>query len=98
MTFENYVKSCKQFSADTAEWVGVDPSQQYTTAEPCGWAETCDNAHGGLLLGWAFHMEESDIDKYAEDEYIQRIADDSNQLIDEDGDLQQWQAFINKYS
>ena len=98
MTFENYVKSCKQFAAETAEWGGVDPSQHYTTVEPYGWEETCDNAHGGLFLDWAFHMDDSKIEKYAEQEYIDHITDDALRLKDEGGDLQQWQAFIKKYS
>ena len=98
MTFENYVKSCKQFAAETAEWGGIEPSQYYTTVDPYGWDETCDNAHGGLHIEWAFHMDERKIDKYADDEYIKQIANNAQQLIDEDGDLQQWQAFIKKYS
>ena len=98
MTFENYVKSCKQFAADTAEWGDTEFSKHYTTVEPCGWAETCDNAHGGMYINWAFHMDESKIEKCAELEYTYQITRDAKQLLYEDGDLHQWQAFIKRYS
>ena len=98
MTFENYVKSCKQFAAETAEWSDTEFDKHYTTVEPYGWLETCDNAHGGLNVLWAFHMPEKFIEENADGAYLSSIYDDAQQLIDEDGDLHQWQAFIKKYS
>ena len=55
-TLEEYREAVRKFLADSADWAGLEPYTFYTTGHyRYDWAETCDNAHGGLDLSWAFY-------------------------------------------
>lgn len=64
MTYEKYLNSCLEFAKDTASW-GYDAIRQSTnmfvTGQTQWWEETCDNAHGGLGVEWAFKLDEKTI-------------------------------------
>ena len=50
-----YCEACEQFAKDTAEWGGMQSGQMYTMQQDGTWTETCDNAHNGPSVAWAFH-------------------------------------------
>ena len=52
---ERYTQSCLMFSYASESWGAVDPYKFYTSDRADYWRETCDNAHGGLDVSWAFH-------------------------------------------
>ena len=88
--FGAYCECCDAFSAETAEWDGLDSRQHYTMLEDGSWAETSDNAHGGPSVAWAFGVTfkstdelnwacESHYDAWLEENYNALMAE-----VDED--------------
>ncbi len=58
-SLENYIEGVKAFNKETMEWSYLDDKYQYiasgNVSEP--WEKSCDNAHGGLYISWAFKKE-----------------------------------------
>jgi hypothetical protein len=50
----DYTAAVRQFLTDSHEWADIDRYQFYTSDSDT-WRETCDNAHGGLDVSWAFY-------------------------------------------
>lgn len=61
-TLRDYVIACKSFANDTRDWFAIgNRGLLYTTDGGQGWKESCDNAHGGIDISWAFHTSDEDI-------------------------------------
>lgn len=56
MMFDDYLKACHDFAQETTNWIGLDEYNFYTTTGN-GWAESSDNASGGIDVSWAFHED-----------------------------------------
>lgn len=87
MNVEKYTNCCKKFAEETREWAGLRSfSRYYTSKDDCDWAETCDNAHGGLDVSWAFHVDDANIEKYASKAFCYSVAEDLLALADNETD------------
>lgn len=73
MNVKKYISCCKKFAEDTQKWGKLDGCKFYTTKDDWDWEETCDNAHGGFDVSWAFHMSAADIEKYAPQEFCEIV-------------------------
>lgn len=73
MKIKNYAEICKKFAAETAEWHRLPEGEFYTTLGK-DWVETCDNAHGGFDVSWAFHETAAAIDAEAGDYLLQEVG------------------------
>ena len=73
MTVKEYTNICIKFAEDTAEWFALDNYKFYTTSI-FGWKESCDNAHGGIDISWAFHMDGMEIRERAPQEFINELV------------------------
>ena len=83
MTYNEYAAACKNFSRNSQEWIGMDSRKFYTTSQTSeGWEESCDNAHGGLDVSWAFHRAEKDIEEEAPGMYARQIIETVKCMID----------------
>lgn len=94
MTIRAYTDSALKFAADSAAWGAIRPYAFYTTGYPGEWEETADNGHGGLDLSWAFHEQESAIRDAAPQRYVDEIADQLEQGIDEGWDAEQLRCVL----
>lgn len=83
MNFESFLNAAKKFAKETKNWGGLEENKLYTTSGD-EWAETSDNAHGGLYLDWAFHMTEKEIEKEAPNEFFSMLMQDLENLLDDD--------------
>lgn len=100
MKYNEFLKSVKRFSEETAKWSELPGGTFYTTEEPYGWKETCDNEHGGLDVSWAFKMSEKDIEKNAPQEYVDQLLNElENLTLDNDFEKDEILEIINnKYN
>lgn len=73
MSLDEYESACRKFAADTRDWDALEPYQFYTTNGPRDWKASCDNAHGGLDLTWAFHQTQRDIYNLAPGRMIEQL-------------------------
>jgi hypothetical protein len=65
MTIKEYVFICKKFAFDSREWYELPDGPWFTTAGIEEWEESCDNAHGGIDVSWAFHKTDETIEAAA---------------------------------
>lgn len=79
---EKYAEICKKFSADTAEWGGLDEYKFYTT-DGTGWKETADNANNGADVSWAFNLSADEIEQRAAEELFEQLMNELD-LADSD--------------
>lgn len=99
MNLEEYIICCKHFAHDTEGWGGLADCKFYTTDGVGCWDESCDNAHGGLDIAWAFHCTDAEIESDAKWRYDSELEQELNDALDDrDFDLQQWHATFEKYS
>ncbi len=83
MTYDEYVAACKDFSKNSQEWIRMENGKFYTTNQTSeGWEESCDNAHGGLDVSWAFRKAEKDVEKEAPGMYARQIVETVKCMID----------------
>lgn len=75
--YEAYLESCLAFAKDTTTWDNLPRSQHYTTDGHESWEESCDNAHGGLDVRWAFHRAED----YIKSTCLRQFYDEMTNLI-----------------
>lgn len=98
MTIKEYATICKKFSADTSEWLELDNYKHYRTCGRSDWYDSCDAAHGGIDVSWAFHKSDSNIDKFAESWFMYSISE-LIKLGRDDGWMdEQWDAVIDLLS
>ena len=96
MTIAEYTESVRAFARDTAEWGGLDPYRYYT-ATRSGWEETCDNAHDGIDVSWAFHRPDV-TDEDARRHYAIALDDDYRAVGGDEADPADLDSLREKYS
>ncbi len=60
LTVEEYTEICLRFAEDTKNDDGLDNGRFFVTYRG-GWMSSCDNAHGGVGVRWAFGKSETEI-------------------------------------
>ncbi len=68
MTVEEYTEICLRFAEDTKNDGALDDGRFFVTYRG-GWMSSCDNAHGGIGVRWAFGKSESEIRRLAPQKY-----------------------------
>ena len=82
MTVEEYTKICLNFAEDTKNDGDLDDGRFFVTYRG-GWISSCDNAHGGIGLRWAFGKTEDEIRRLAPEMFAKltrSVADKSRPL------------------
>lgn len=97
MTYVSYLESCLAFAADTANWMGLNHWDYYTTSSIDGWCESCDNAHGGFGVSWAFHRTPEEIRNEAPGEYARVIVDEFRCALDNDCDRDTLYSVLSQF-
>ena len=64
MTVEEYTDIRLRFAEDTKNDGALDDGRCVVTYRG-GWTSSCDNAHGGVGVGWAFGKSEAEIRRLA---------------------------------
>lgn len=64
MTAEEYTEICLRFAEDTKNDGSLDDWRFFVTYRG-GWMSSCDNAHGGVGVRWAFGKNETEIRRLA---------------------------------
>ncbi len=70
MTVEEYTEICLRFAEDTKNDADLDEGRFFVTYRG-GWISSCDNAHGGIGLRWAFGKSEAEIRRLAPIKYAE---------------------------
>jgi hypothetical protein len=91
--FEKWAADAADFGVETMKWGGLDSRRFYTSAG-AGWEETCDNAHGGRDVSWAFRLRREEVKEKAPAKFLELLKADIQQGIDEKFDEQQWQSVL----
>lgn len=88
MNYKEYLAACQNFAKASQSWERLDQSRFFTTrsVEPGGWCETCDNAHGGIDVSWAFHLDEDRVNEDAPSMYARNIVSVVQSMIDNEVD------------
>ncbi len=86
MLLRDYVESCIKFAVDTKDWAELDFYKYYTATQDGDWEESCDNAHGGLGVDWAFLLSESNVMRFAPEFFVRECRDKLISLIDNNVD------------
>ena len=97
MDIATYTQTCKQFARETKKWAALDEYKHYTTSPLDGWEETPDNAHGGIDVSWAFHMNATDIEKQAPQKFIDCLIDEMY-IMDEPLYYEDMEKIAEKYT
>lgn len=92
-----YSAICKDFSHATADWSELSDFKFYTTVAGHSWEETCDNAHGGIDVSWAFHLSDFEIEAQAGETLYDLLMNELNVAIDDGWDLSQIQALYETF-
>lgn len=76
MTYNKYLNACLDFAEKSQDWLDIDSTQCYTTSvDEGGWRESCDNAHGGISVEWAFKLSAEKVRELCPGEYAREILD-----------------------
>lgn len=86
MLLRDYIESCIKFAVDTKDWAELDFYKYYTATQDGDWEESCDNAHGGLGVDWAFLLSESNVMRFAPEFFVRECRDKLISLIDNNVD------------
>ncbi len=70
MTAEEYTAICLRFAEDTKNDANLDDGRFFVTYRG-GWMSSCDNAHGGIGVRWAFGKTEAEIRRMAPKKYAE---------------------------
>lgn len=92
-----YADICKRFAADTIEWSRL-PTHNFFTTSGDGWKETCDNAHGGLDVSWAFHLDEKRIEESAAEELFELLMEMVRLARDDEWDTEGYEYIYETFS
>lgn len=93
----DYMSAAQKFAADTQSWGGIIDTLFYTTDGSGGWKESCDNAHGGLDVSWAFHRSPVQIKLEAPQRFIDMLVEQVEQGVDESFDAEQWMTLLEQF-
>ena len=64
LTASEYTEICLRFAEDTKNDDGLDDGRFFVTYRG-GWTSSCDNAHDGIGVRWAFRKNEVEIRRLA---------------------------------
>ena len=70
MTVEEYTNICLRFAEDTKNDGTLDDGRFFVTYRG-GWTSSCDNAHGGVGVRWAFGKNEAEIRRLAPQKFLE---------------------------
>lgn len=98
MTVTNYIKLCKKFAKDTAEWGNLDGFQYYTTNSVDGWRETSDNSHDGIDVSWAFHLTDEEIEQQAAEQLFEQLMADLNIAVSDGWEKEDYKMLYEKFA
>lgn len=93
----NYAEICKKFSADTTEWGDLDEFKFYTT-DGSEWKETCDNAHNGVDVSWAFQLSNEEIEQQAAEQLYELLLEELNLAMSDGWDTEDFEMLCNKFN
>ncbi len=68
MTVEEYTAICLRFAEDTRHDGTPDEGRFFVTFRG-GWMSSCDNAHGGIGVRWAYGKSKTEIRRLAPEKY-----------------------------
>lgn len=87
MTYNEYLNACLDFAEKSQDRLGIDRTQFYTTSvDEGGWRESCDNAHGGIAVDWAFKLSAEKVRELCPGEYAREILDLMRSMVDDECD------------
>lgn len=87
MTYNEYLNACLDFAEKSQDWLGIDRTQFYTTSvDEGGWRESCDNAHGGIAVDWAFNLSAEKVRELCPGEYAREILGLMRSMVDDECD------------
>ena len=89
MTIKDYEKICLKFAEETKEWGELEEWGKHYTTQEDDWTESCDNAHGGYYVDWAFKKSDEFIKENAAQELLNQIKQRLEQAVDEEWDIEQ---------
>ena len=87
MTINEYTDICIEFAIATSNFGSLNEYKFYTTYNG-NWIETCDNAHSGIDVSWAFHQFADTIREDAPAHFKKHFLDLVEQGIDENWNLE----------
>ncbi len=70
LTVEEYTEICVRFAEDTKNDGDLDDGRFFVTYRG-GWMSSCDNAHGGVGIRWAFGKSEEEIRRMASQKFFE---------------------------
>ena len=70
LTVEEYTEICIRFAEDTKNDCDLDDGRFFVTYRG-GWMSSCDNAHGGVGVRWAFGKSEAEIRRLAPQKFFE---------------------------
>jgi hypothetical protein len=70
LTVEEYTEICVRFAEDTKNDGDLDDGRVFVTYRG-GWISSCDNAHGGVGIRWAFGKSEEEIRRLAPQKFLE---------------------------
>ena len=97
MTLKEYTACCLKFAHDSTDWYHLDPYKFYTTESANGWKESCDNAHDGINVEWAFHCSDEEIKSNASKYFLDELLTSLEQAAAEEWELEQWHTIATKF-
>lgn len=70
LSIEEYTEICLRFAEDTRNDSDLDEGRFFVTYRG-GWMSSCDNAHGGIGVRWAFGKSEAEIRRLAPQKFLE---------------------------
>lgn len=99
MTYNEYLNACLDFAEKSRDWLGIDRTQFYTTSvDEGGWRESCDNAHGGIAVDWAFKLSAEKVRELCPGEYAREILDLMRSMVDDECDYDTMDDALAKFN
>lgn len=98
MRISEYTEICLKFAKDTKNYNELDSYAFYTTDGAFEWKESCDNAHGGLSVKWAFHKAAEYIKENAAQEMMDELCSLIQCALDDEWDKSDLQCIIDMMS
>ena len=99
MTYNEYLNACLDFAEKSQDWLWLDRTQFYTTSiDEGGWRESCDNAHGGIAVDWAFKLGAAKVRELCPGEYARQILDIMRCMIDDEDDYDTMRDMLEDFN
>lgn len=96
-SIKKYAEICKKFSADTADWGGLDEYKFYTV-DGSSWTETADNANNGADVSWAFHLSAVEIEQRAAEELFEKLMNELDLADSDNWDSDGYKNIYDKFN